>query len=53
MKLTRADKEAIKMGNAGYILNKGAELYRNENFKEAIEYYHLASCSEPYYLDAL
>lgn len=43
MKLTRADKEAIKMGNAGYILNKGAELYRNENFKEAIEYYHLAS----------
>ena len=39
MKLTKADKEAIKMGNAGYILNKGAELYRNENFKEASEYY--------------
>lgn len=32
MKLTRADKEAIKMGNAGYILNKGAEAYKNENF---------------------
>lgn len=43
MKLTRADKEAIKMGNAGYILNKGAEAYRNEDYKEAIEYYHLAS----------
>lgn len=43
MKLTRTDKEAIKMGNAGYILNKGAEAYRNEDYKEAIEYYHLAS----------
>lgn len=43
MKLTRADREAIKMGNFSYILNKGAELYKKEDFKDAIEYYRMAS----------
>lgn len=43
MKLTNTDKEAIKRGDSNYLLNKGANLYMNKEYKDAVDYYHLAS----------
>lgn len=43
MQLTRTDIEAIKKNDSDYINNKGANLYMNKEYKDAIEYYRLAS----------
>lgn len=43
MKLTRTDKEAVARGDSNYIVNKGASLYKKKDFKNAVDYYNLAS----------
>ena len=42
-KLNDTDYTALEIGDRGYILNKGASLYKEETFKEATEYYRLAA----------
>lgn len=41
--LTQADINAVNLKNARYINNKGAKLYRDGNYKTAVEYYRLAA----------
>ncbi len=41
--LTNADLNAIKNVDANYLNSKGAKLYKEENYKEAVEYYRLAA----------
>lgn len=36
--LTQADINAVNLKNARYINNKGAKLYRDGNYKTAVEY---------------
>lgn len=43
MKLTPTDMLAVRKGDANYILGKGSNCYMNEDFKNAVDYYHLAS----------
>lgn len=43
MNLTRADLEAINKGDDNYLLDKGDKFYDNNDFKNALEYYYLAS----------
>ncbi len=42
-KLTKADMIAVTTLDAGYINNKGAKLYVDGTYKDAVEYYRLAS----------
>lgn len=42
-KLTNTDYIAIEKKDSNYINNKGAARYKEETFKESVEYYHLAS----------
>ena len=42
-KLTNADLNALKSGDSNYLNSKGAKLYREENYKEAVEYYRIAA----------
>ncbi len=42
-KLTNADLNAIKNGDSNYLNSKGAKLYREDNYKEAVEYYRVAA----------
>lgn len=41
--LTATDMIAIRDGANGYLTNKGATLYKEETFKESVEYYRLAA----------
>lgn len=41
--LTETDKNALILGDSDYINNKGAKLYCNEDYKDAVEYYRLAA----------
>lgn len=43
MNLSEADKNAINLSDSDYILNKGAKLYNEGKYEEAIEYYRIAS----------
>lgn len=43
MELTKADIQAINMKDAAFLLNKGAECYRKEQYNEAVMYYQLAA----------
>ena len=42
-KLSEADNNAVMLGDADYINNKGAKCYLDENYKDAVEYYRLAA----------
>ena len=41
--LTETDNNAILLSDSNYINNKGANLYRPDTYKEAVEYYRLAA----------
>ena len=43
MNLTKTDKLAIERNDDCYINSKGANLYCKSEFKDAVEYYHLAA----------
>ena len=43
LKLTNTDFLAIEKGDRNYINNKGAKLYVEPTYKDAVEYYRLAS----------
>lgn len=42
-KLNDTDYAALEIGDRGYILNKGAILYKEETYNESTEYYRLAA----------
>ena len=41
--LTETDNNAVLLNDSNYINNKGANLYRPDTYKEAVEYYRLAA----------
>ena len=41
--LTAADMTAVDLRDSNYINNKGANLYKSENYASAVEYYRLAA----------
>ncbi len=43
MKLSKADFTAVENNDSDFLNNKGAKLYREENYQSAVEYYRLAS----------
>ncbi len=43
LKLTAADMAAISKGDSEYINGKGAKYYSNEEYKMAVEYYHIGA----------
>lgn len=46
LQLTETDKEAIILGDSNYINGKGAVLYNREEYKDAMEYYHIAAAMD-------
>jgi len=43
LQLTDTDLNAVTLGDSNYLNNKGADLYRKENYRAAVEYYRLAA----------